>query len=178
MAIDEFRRWVLPMKSGQLLAAPDAARVASIGRPWIDPKVAEKVPVDALGQAEATLESIGDAVLCTNLAGQVSYLNGAAEALTGWRRAAAVGRPAAEVLRLIDRESRIVAADPIRVAIARDRTVSFANSLVVRRDGRETEIEHTVGPIHDKQRRATGVVIVLRDVGTAIETSRRNSFAR
>ena len=174
MAIDEFRRWVLPMKSGQLLAAPDSARVASIGRPWIDPKVAEKVPVDAPGQAEATLESIGDAVLCTNLAGQISYLNAAAEALTGWKRAAALGRPAAEVLRLIDRDARIVAADPIRVAIARDRTVGFANSLVVRRDGRETEIEYTVGPIHDKHGRATGVVIVLRDVGTAIEASRRN----
>ena len=45
---------------------------------------------------------------------------------------------------------------------------------MVRRDGRETEIEHTVGPIHDKNGQATGVVIVLRDVGAAIETSRRN----
>ena len=174
MAIDEFRRWVLPMKSSQLLATPNAARVASIVRSWIGPGVAEKVLVDAQGQAEATLESIGDAVVCTNLAGQVSYLNAAAEAMTGWERAAARGRPAAEVLRLIDRDARIVAADPIRVAIARDRTVGFANSLVVRRDGRETEIEYTVGPIHDKHGRPTGVVIVLRDVGTATETSRRN----
>ena len=174
MAIDEFRRWVLPMKSSQLLATPAAARVASIVRPWIDPGVAEKVLIEAQGHAEATLESIGDAVLCTNLAGQISYLNAAAEAMTGWERATALGRPAAEVLRLIDREAKTVAGDPIRLALALDRTVGFANGLVVRRDGRETEIEHTVGPIHDKRGRPTGVVIVLRDVGAAIETSRLN----
>lgn len=153
----------------------DDARGAGVVSQRIQPGPVEKVMIDARERAEATLESIGDAVVCTDLAGQVSYINAAAEAITGWARWNAVGRPAAEVMHLIDRETRIVAPDPTRLAIALDRTVGFANGLVVRRDGHETEIEHTIGPIHDKNGRATGVVIVLRDVGASVQTSRRMS---
>ena len=141
----------------------------------IESEPSEKVLIDARERAEATLESIGDAVLCTDLAGQVSYLNAAAEAMTGWARWNAVGRPAAEVLHLIDRETRASTPNPTRLGLELDRTVGFANGLVVRRDGHESEIEHTVGPIHDRNGRATGVVIVLRDVGAATRTSRRFS---
>src|SRR5439155_408163 len=43
-------------------------------------------------RAEVTLNSIGDAVLSTDLAGRVTYLNAVAEAMTGWRREEAAGR--------------------------------------------------------------------------------------
>jgi diguanylate cyclase (GGDEF)-like protein/PAS domain S-box-containing protein len=173
MAMDAPRDRFL-ISSHPSLATTAGARGTLVTR-RIDPDPSEKVLTDARDRAEATLESIGDAVLCTDLAGKISYVNAAAEAMTGLARWNAVGRPVAEVLHLIDRETRIVAADPTRLAIALDRTVGFANGLVVRRDGHETEIEHTVGPIHDKKGRATGVVIVLRDVSASVETSRRMS---
>ncbi len=44
-------------------------------------------------RAEATLNSIGDAVLSTDIDGKVTYLNIAAEDMTGWSREAAAGRP-------------------------------------------------------------------------------------
>ncbi|MEF8724842.1 MAG: diguanylate cyclase [Candidatus Accumulibacter delftensis] len=48
-------------------------------------------------RAQVTLNSIGDAVLTTDLAGNVSYLNLVAEAMTGWSSEEALGRPLSEV---------------------------------------------------------------------------------
>src|SRR5690606_2337561 len=48
-------------------------------------------------RAQVTLDSIGDAVLATDIVGNMTYLNLEAESLTGWSRADAIGRPIAEV---------------------------------------------------------------------------------
>src|SRR5262249_42593456 len=53
-----------------------------------------------------TLRSIGDAVLTTDVAGLVSYLNPVAEQLTGWTSAEAEGRPLADVFRIVNEETR------------------------------------------------------------------------
>jgi len=49
-------------------------------------------------RALVTLNSIGDAVLSTDIAGNVTYLNVVAEHMTGWSSRDAVGRPLTEVL--------------------------------------------------------------------------------
>ena len=53
-------------------------------------------------RAQVTLDSIGDAVISTDVRGQVTYLNVVAESMTGWSRAEAVGRPLEEVFRIVD----------------------------------------------------------------------------
>jgi diguanylate cyclase (GGDEF)-like protein/PAS domain S-box-containing protein len=127
-------------------------------------------------QAEATLNSIGDAVLSTDTEGRVVYLNLAAETMTGWSREAAVGRHVEEVFRLIDRGTRDVAPNPMTLAIRLNKTVGLAaNCILVRPDGREIEIEDSAAPIYDQAGRVTGAVIVFRDVGIALETSRQMS---
>ena len=127
-------------------------------------------------RAEVTLDSIGDAVLSTDLDGNVTYLNLAAEAMTGWSREVAAGRPLDEVFHIITRQTREVARNPMSLAVQLDKTVGLtANCILVRRDGRETEIEDSAAPIHDRNGRVTGAVIVFRDVGTALETSRQMS---
>jgi PAS domain-containing protein len=57
-------------------------------------------------RAQVTLNSIGDAVLSVDLPGRVTYLNVVAEQMTGWTAAEAVGRPVAEVFKIIDADSR------------------------------------------------------------------------
>jgi DNA-binding response OmpR family regulator len=53
-------------------------------------------------RAIVTLNSIGDAVLSTDISGHITYLNLVAENMTGWRCDEAVGKPFAEVFRIID----------------------------------------------------------------------------
>src|SRR5580700_6649430 len=118
--------------------------------------------------AVVTLNSIGDAVLCTNTSGNITYLNLAAETMTGWPREEAIGKPLAEVFRIIDGPTRKTAQDPMEMAVQQNRTVGLTvNCVLIRRDGFESAIEDSAAPIHDRAGRVTGAVIVFHDVSAA-----------
>ena len=116
-------------------------------------------------RAQVTLNSIGDAVLTTDLLGNVTYLNLVAETMTGWSREEALGRPLAEIFKIIDGTTRAVAVNPAHHAIAEDRTVGLAaDCVLIRRDGSEAPIEDSAAPIHNRDGRVSGAVIVFHDV--------------
>ncbi len=115
-------------------------------------------------RAQVTLNSIGDAVVTTDLQGKVTYLNLVAEKMTGWSREDAAGRPLNEVFKIIDGSTHQAAPDPARRAIEEDRTVGLAMGCVlVRRDGFESPIEDSAAPIHNRDGRVAGAVIVFHD---------------
>src|ERR1700730_1300047 len=119
-------------------------------------------------RAQVTLNSIGDAVICTDISGNITFLNLVAEKMTGWSSQEAASRPMAEVLRILDATSRETTPNPMDMAVGRNRTVHLpANCLLIRRDGLEIPIEDCVSPIHDRDGHATGAVIVFRDVSGA-----------
>ena len=119
-------------------------------------------------RAQVTLNSIGDAVLSVNIAGNVTYLNPVAERMTGWPQQEAIGRPLAEVFRIIDGVTRVTARDPLQLAIQENKTVGLTeNCTLIRRDGVEAAIEDSAAPIHDRNAQATGAVIVFHDVSEA-----------
>jgi len=104
-------------------------------------RAAEEALFEEKERAQVTLNSIGDAVLTTNLPGQVTYLNVVAEAMTGWTCAQAIGMPLSEVFRIVDGVSRETAPNPALRAIHENRTVGLAhNSVLVRRDGGESSM--------------------------------------
>jgi diguanylate cyclase (GGDEF)-like protein/PAS domain S-box-containing protein len=128
-------------------------------------------------RAQVTLNSIGDAVISTDVAGNITYLNRVAESLTGWSRQEASHQPLQEVLRIIDGDSREPALDPLAMAIRHNKTVGLsANCVLIRRDGYECAIEDTASPIHDRNGQVTGAVIVFRDVSAARAMSLRMSY--
>ncbi|MGA2844595.1 MAG: EAL domain-containing protein [Candidatus Acidiferrales bacterium] len=119
-------------------------------------------------RAQVTLNSIGDAVACTDIAGNITFLNLVAEKMTGSSREEASGRPMAEVLQILDAASRETISNPMELAVAKNRTVHLPlNCVLIRRDGFEIPIEDSVSPIHDREGKATGAVIVFRDVSVA-----------
>ncbi len=125
-------------------------------------------------RAQVTLNSIGDAVLSTDLQGKLTYLNLVAEAMTGWSREEALGRPLAEVFHIIDGRTREPAANPAQCAIDDDRTGGLARDCVlIRRDGFESAIEDSAAPIHDRDGQVTGAVIVFHDVSQARAMTRK-----
>src|ERR1700683_3501324 len=119
-------------------------------------------------RAVVTLNSIGDAVLCTNISGNITYLNIVAERMTGWLRKEAIGKPLAEVFRIIDGGTRQTARDPMEMAVEENKPVGpTANCVLIRRDGHESAIEDSAAPIHDRSGRVIGAVIVFHDVSAA-----------
>jgi diguanylate cyclase (GGDEF)-like protein/PAS domain S-box-containing protein len=119
-------------------------------------------------RARLTLNSIGDAVVSADVAGNVTYLNPVAASMTGWSAPDALGRPLPDVLRIVNANTRAVAANPLAMAMREDRSVSLSpNSVLLHRDGREFAIEDTASPIHDTGGRVTGAVIVFHDVSAA-----------
>src|SRR5260370_16561842 len=102
-------------------------------------------------RAVVTLNSIGDAVLCTDISGNITYLNLVAETMTGWRREEAIGKPLAEVFRIVDGATHDTARDPMEMAVEQNRTVGLtANCVLIRRDGFESAIKDSPPPIHNR----------------------------
>jgi diguanylate cyclase (GGDEF)-like protein/PAS domain S-box-containing protein len=134
----------------------------------IERKVQEEALFGEKERAEVTLNSIGDAVACTDTAGNITFLNKVAETMTGWTMQEAEGRPMVEVFWLIDAASREVIANPMNKAIRQDRVGHLpSHCILIRRDSSEIPVEDSVAPIHDRDGHITGAVIVLRDVSAA-----------
>jgi diguanylate cyclase (GGDEF)-like protein/PAS domain S-box-containing protein len=137
-------------------------------RNMIDRKKAEDALFIEKERAQVTLNSIGDAVLCTDSSGNITYLNIVAEKMTGWLREEAAGRPLADVFQIIDGVTRQPAQNPVDIAVALDKAVGLTtNCILIRRDGHESAIEDSTAPIHDRGGYGTGAVIVFHDVSTA-----------
>jgi len=112
-----------------------------------------------------TLRSIGDAVLTTDVEGRLLSLNPVAEQLTGWSQAEAAGRPATEVFRLINQETREPSLLPIRETLEHGTIHGLANhTILVARDGSECAIADSCAPIRDRAGQVVGAVMVFRDV--------------
>jgi diguanylate cyclase (GGDEF)-like protein/PAS domain S-box-containing protein len=129
-------------------------------------------------RAVITLNSIGDAVLSTDISGNINYLNLVAETMTGWTRAEALGKPLIEVFRIIDGTTRKPARDPLEMAVEQNRTVGLTvNCILIRRDGFESAIEDSAAPIHDRTGRIIGAVIVFHDVTAARAMSSQMTYS-
>ena len=128
-------------------------------------------------RAQVTLNSIGDGVISTDVAGNVTYLNPVAEAMTGWTSTEALGRSFGEVFRIIDSTDPEHAVNPMAIAMRQNKTVGLSGSCVlIRRDGIESAIEDSAAPIHDRRGQVTGAVMVFHDVTQAREMSERMSY--
>jgi PAS domain S-box-containing protein len=114
---------------------------------------------------ETTLESIGDAVIATDVNGRVVFMNPIAEHLTGWRLAEAQGRWCAEVFNIINENSRRTVESPVTRVLAEGTVVGLANhTVLIAADGTERPIDDSGAPIRSRDGRIVGVVLVFRDV--------------
>jgi diguanylate cyclase (GGDEF)-like protein/PAS domain S-box-containing protein len=115
--------------------------------------------------AEVTLNSIGDAVITTDIALNITSLNPIAEAMTGWSNADAKGSPLDDVFRLRDINNRQPLDNPLRQAMRRNAMVDFSGrAILLHRNGFETPIENSAALIHDHAGNVTGGVLVCHDI--------------
>ncbi len=112
-----------------------------------------------------TLTSIGDGVVSTDAVGRVKTMNPVAENLTGWQNEDAVGRPLAEVFRIVNANTRETAESPVAKVIASGKIIGLANhTILIARDGTERQIADSAAPIRNANGDTLGVVLVFRDV--------------
>jgi PAS domain S-box-containing protein len=112
-----------------------------------------------------TLESIGDAVIATDVQGRVVFMNPVAEHLTGWRMRDAIGQPCENIFRIVNESTRREVISPVRRVLSEGITVGLANhTILIARDGTERPIDDSGAPIRRSDGRMVGVVLVFRDV--------------
>jgi diguanylate cyclase (GGDEF)-like protein/PAS domain S-box-containing protein len=128
-------------------------------------------------RAEVTLRSIGDAVITTDAAARVEFLNPVAEQLSGWTLGEAKDRPLAEILQLTDTTTGEPVAATLRQALAENRIVTFGRDIdLLRRDGSKIGIDDSAAPICSPDGTITGGVIVFRDVSAARDFTRQQHW--
>jgi PAS domain S-box-containing protein len=112
-----------------------------------------------------TLASIADGVIATDATGSVTFLNAAAQSLTGWSESEGTGRLLTDVFEVVGEHTGEPALNTV-ADVLRDapRTHDDHQKLLVARDGTRRPIEETAAPIRDDQGRSVGVVVVFRDV--------------
>jgi diguanylate cyclase (GGDEF)-like protein/PAS domain S-box-containing protein len=138
------------------------------------------LPEDIAGEndsARKMLDAIEEAVLRTDVHGNVKYMNRAGEAVTGWKREEAYGRPVAEVLKLVERGRATEAGGIVPVTAKQEAKVvlemaeTCVNCVLVRRDGRELGVDCKVTLVRDEDENVTGRVVAFRDVSMARATA-------
>jgi PAS domain S-box-containing protein len=112
-----------------------------------------------------TLRSIGDAVIATDTAGRIVFINPAAQALTGWDERVAIGEPLERVFTIIHEDTRAPVESPAATVLREGVVVGLGNhTVLLARDGREVPIDDSGAPIRDADGTMMGVVLVFRDV--------------
>jgi PAS domain S-box-containing protein len=131
----------------------------------VERKIMETALFAEKERAQVTLNSIGDAVACTDKKGMITFFNRVAEELTGWPLHEAVGRSLAEVFQVLETTSRESTPMPVAKAVIQNEIVHLPpNCTLVLRDGSEISSADSVAPIHDREGQVDGTVIVFRDV--------------
>jgi two-component system, cell cycle sensor histidine kinase and response regulator CckA len=152
--VDAFGYLVKPVKAEELHTTVEVALVRAKNER--EQRVRERF-------IETTLHSIGDGVVSTDIYGAVTFMNPAAEALTGWDAGEAIGQRFGEVIHLVTPGTDI-ALDPLESRLSAGPTPTREASLR-HRDGGERRVADSAAPIVDGRGNVLGGVMVFRDVG-------------
>jgi diguanylate cyclase (GGDEF)-like protein/PAS domain S-box-containing protein len=168
--------YVLRRKDGSMLVVVDNGRVLRDKQGRIsgfegtiadvtERKKAEMAVFQAEERAQVTLQSIGDAVITTDSAGRIDYMNPVAESLTGWENREAQSKLIGEVLTVVDEATREPAESPVVRCLREGHMLGLAeHTVLVNRRGQEIAIQDSAAPIRDRSGNMIGAVMVFHDI--------------
>jgi diguanylate cyclase (GGDEF)-like protein/PAS domain S-box-containing protein len=158
---------VIPTRKLRALASgkideKEAAKRAALVAPPLPPPPPARPPLQVFA-----MESLGEAIVTTDLDGRLVYLNPAAEKMLAVAREQAVGRLLEDVVTLVDQNDRKLLSEPVREAVAgasNPNALSRRAVLLGRSSGEERAIELAASPLRDDAGELAGAVILLHDV--------------
>ncbi len=113
---------------------------------------------------EITLTSIGDAVIVTSIDNHVSYMNPAAEKLTGWSHKTANEKPLTQILQII--HSNLINADDFITQVIKIRQIIKldTNTKLISKSGQIFFVKVSGAPIINPDQIIEGVILVIHDM--------------
>ncbi len=126
-----------------------------------------RLPGDAASAAHLqALNSLAEAVIATDKEGHITFMNPAAEQLTGSTAETAAGKSLEAIVSLVDETDRRLLSDPVRQALTSGAAVNLSRRalLLSRSNGAERSIELSASPIRTGPNEFAGAVIMLHDV--------------
>ncbi len=112
-----------------------------------------------------TLNSIGDAVIATDIKSKITRMNPAAERLTGWDNESANGKPLHIVFKIVNAKTLENVENPVKKVIKTGKITGLANhTMLISKHGEKYQIADSAAPIKDNNGVIQGIVIVFRDV--------------
>ena len=124
------------------------------------------------------LDSLAEAIIATDAAGLITYLNPAAERLTGSGATAAIGKTLEDIVGFVDETDRRLLSDPVRQALTSGAPVNLSRRalLLSRANGSERSIELSASPIRNDVKELIGAVVLLHDVTELRGLARQMSY--
>ncbi|MFO7977771.1 MAG: PAS domain S-box protein [Bacteroidales bacterium] len=113
---------------------------------------------------KVALYSIGDGVIITDVEGRIDRMNQRAVQLTGWEEHQAIGKPLAEVFKLLDEKTGQAMDTPAIQVLANKTTIKLSHeALLVTKEGSRVPLADSAAPILDEEENLMGMVLVFRD---------------
>jgi len=154
--------------------------VQTLRLPGAEPDAAAAVAATAATAARhaQALDSLTEAVIVTDAAGKIEYLNPAAQALTGCVGRDAHGKTLEEIVGLVDETDRRLLNDPVRQALATGAPLNLGRRalLLSRASGAERSIELSASPMRNTAGEIAGTVVLLHDVTEMRGLARQMSY--
>jgi diguanylate cyclase (GGDEF)-like protein/PAS domain S-box-containing protein len=138
-----------------------------------------RLPGEALaGPQSLALDSLAEAIIATDKDGRITYMNPAAEQLTGSAAEAAAGKLLEEIVSLVDETDRRLLSDPVNQALTSGAAVNLSRRALMlsRANGSERSIELSASPIRNSAREVVGAVVMLHDVTEMRGLTRQMSY--
>ncbi|MES0491331.1 MAG: EAL domain-containing protein [Leptospirales bacterium] len=126
----------------------------------------EEVLFERKMRAEVTLNSIGDAVISTDIDGNIEYLNPMAEQITGWHFTECEGMQLKEILTIRYEESEELVPDVVKKSLKKESLMYHMEkpAFLINRDGDKVPIEFNTSPLEGQNGTVQGIVLVIHDV--------------
>jgi len=127
---------------------------------------------------QLALNSLAEAIIATDERGRITFLNPAAERLTGSDAAQATGKLLEEIVSLVDESDRRLLSDPVHQALTSGAPVSLGRRalLLSRSNGSERSIELSASPVRNDAKEVIGAVLLLHDVTELRGLARQMSY--
>ncbi|MEH2327469.1 MAG: ATP-binding protein [Nostoc sp.] len=122
-------------------------------------------------QLATLLNSMSDAVIATDDQGIITFMNPAAEALTGWEQKDALGNEAAKIFHIVDEVTGTTLENPV-TKVLRDQQVVYLGEFtsLITREGKRVPIGDSASPLKPRLNQINGVVVVFWDLSERHQT--------